>query len=688
MGDIEEYPFSFMNTPASLQLLASSEVALMLWQYKYSNLNDDDISLGLFLEQTFSCDEMLVIPSRFKAEIDERIVTIRQELTSWIEFHRRYKLIDADSRGDFSSRFKHIVVNGSGRIDYKATAVNILNSVDLSDDLVSYRMACLFCLEDQIKQIWPSVAEDLRLNGIANPNPNNYEYEYDSVFYWTRRMKSGDDSIHHAEFSVLRMLYRVLPNYPAFEYFWKLLPDDQRIPVVIESLVNGSYRITRISLPTLNRIQALKVFQDATSDLLDYLLLPESDDDYLPHMYQLWTAMKNKVLYKKVCFSDIVCGLWCYAFYTIYTGRRLNYARCDQINDVLLQIWSSTEDELKDYVVSNTRFTDIRHFFDRLVDRSAANNFCCYGHNAIFMSDLLKRSKNLDKEQFWQEYWRTLALLVKPSCLERLMRLCLPNDDAIEVFKSQLADFKDLFRSLINEGFYSHLKDFLLFCSKDAEQFQWLAKDMLEWNLDVILLHDDDKFAEFDWFVKELFSNVEKDADEFKAQIISSFDGQKFLFSARYADGTRLSDFGSIIGRFASNEQQLCLVKSKVWAEWKWKIETAHVLQFYTDQWQCFLEWCAFDSEELEAFKSSLNLDGIFNTRLSDYFEDFGANEVLEFLDAFLKWYFTDEEDAKNFKRDKIKNYEQIDEFCAKLESNDDQDRYLMNELLRWFLRW
>ncbi|XP_065208952.1 uncharacterized protein LOC135837563 [Planococcus citri] len=673
MGDIEEYPFSFINTstPACLQLLASSGVALMLWQCKYY-LNG--IPLRLFMklqEPRFSCDEMLVIPSRFKAEIDKKIITIHKELRIWLN--------DGDYRYDLSTCFKHIVINASGRIDYKATAVNILNSGDLSDDLMSYRMACRFCLEDQIKRIWPSVAEvnkRLRLDEITDP------IEFDLVFYWTGRyVRSNEDSIH-TDCRVLSVIDNTPPNRPALEYFWKMLPVEQRISTVISSLKKGDYSATKVLLPTLNRIHAEKVFQVATAEVVRFLV--SSNDDYLPHVYQLWTAMKHTtVLEKKSSFSAIVRGLWPLAD-SRCIGWRLSYARCDQINDALLQIWSSAEDELKDYVSNSD---NIVYFFNRL-DAGSANIFCCYGHDAIFLLDLLERSRDLDKEQFWRHYWRRLALLVKPSCLERLMRLCLPNDDdAIEVFKSQLLDFTNLFESLIKEGFYSHLRDYLLFCSKDAIQFQRLSKDILESNLDAILLHDDDKFAEFDRFVSELFLNVEKDADEFKVQIISSAEGLKCLLSTRLADGsgTRLSDFGRIISRFTRNERQLHLVKNKLWATWK--MDTAYVDQLNADQWRSFLEWCAVDSEELTAFKSSLNLDRIFVTRLTQYFNG-EADEVLEFLDTFLKWYYTNEEDVKNFKLDVIKNYKRIDVFCAKLESNNERDRRLMNELFRWFLRW
>ncbi|XP_065208934.1 uncharacterized protein LOC135837551 [Planococcus citri] len=671
-GDIEDYPFSFMNMPSSLQLLASSEIALTLWQYKYSN--STYLTLSSFLNtKTFSCEEMLVVPPRFKVKIDERIATIPAELKKWIDFHGQQAFFDGDFRASFSKSFNLMALDSCGGICFKATAINILNSNQFNN-VEKYKLACEFCIEDYVKKLWPFVAKDARVGENVNIDKHSL------MCYWNRRLKSRKYTLKDT-LSVKTRLEntRKASNWPAFEYFWNTHSTDrEKLPQAILCLKRAYHEAIKRTLPSLNRILATKVFEDVAPQIL-HLLVP--NEKYFQHVHRFWTVVGHTVYEKEPRLFQVLHELWKMVFNPIESGLGLNNNRCEQINEFLMEIWSKATDNLK-YDVSNLHVND---FFHRLSTSSAVFP-SCYGHNMDFMLDLLDNWRNWNKEQFWHENWRKLVLRAKPEYLERFLKVCLPDDDDVEKFKKELLTFRRIFELLIKHGMYSDLKYYLDFCSKDKSQFQQQSKRLLRLHLDLIMFHDDEKFAKFDEFVDETFSNERTDIEALKFQLMSSPKNLNRLHEAIMKD--RCTDFKRIIGRFVTSKRKLKSLKGKLLnrcSEYVIRYRNRYD-EFQIDQWRELIEWCIGNVEEIAAYKQSLNVDAIFLGGLANirFCGGWYSERCFRFLDEFFRWYFPSEADRTKFKLLKIANYEKI-EHMRDMLNNSAYYRNTINRLLMWF---
>ncbi|XP_065208942.1 uncharacterized protein LOC135837556 [Planococcus citri] len=676
MDAIEEYPFIFMNTPSSLQILASTEVALMLWQCRCaaSGVSKEKFEVFWWGNPFFSCEKILVarIPSRIRSQIDEKIVTFGKELLEWKGVHGSVFKCGKT----FYKCIEHIVLDSFGTIGYKATALNILNSGEFAD-VENYKMACLYCLEDQVRRFWPLITEE----------DVNFKEDKCNLSYWNGFMKSGENSITDRPTKPFMVRWVELANRGedrasfTFEQFYQMLPDYETVehPVIFD-LEDCQCRAAIRSLPTLNRIQVEEVFKGKASTMFGFLAI-DDDEHFLQYAHQSWTLVRHLILEDESRFFSVLHVLWKIAFCPD-NSVCTSYTRCHEINELLLEIWSDASDELKAAVSNN----HTNEFFDHDFNESTWF-FHYHGHDMKFMIDLLNTSRNVDKVSLWQDNWRGFALRAKASDFEQLMSSCLANNQhEIEYYKNLVLDFHDLPSILIRNGFYSDLRDYLYFCSKDAKHFQLLGKERLESYLYTILRHNDDLFAKFEWFVGELFSNEKKDVDEFKAQIISSAKSLRCLLAvaARYD----CEIFSTLIGRFVTQEDAYYnLVKRKLLEHcrsYPMNCSERGRIDFF-DEWIKFLKWCIPDPEEHSAFKKSFNMDEIFLKLSSDNATRWSSPDRV-FLDRFLRWYFGNEEDSKHFKVDIIKkNYTRIDFVQTKMLSNDDADRREVSSLLRWF---
>ncbi|XP_065208947.1 uncharacterized protein LOC135837560 [Planococcus citri] len=681
MDAIEEYPFLFTNTPTSLQLLASTKVALMSWQRRCaaSGLSYEDLGRYWFEKPIFSCEEILIvrIPSRIKSQIDDGIDTFGKELMKWKCFHPSI----SKDKETFSKCIKHIVLDFSGTITYKATALNILNSGEFAD-VDNYIMACLYCLEDQVRRFWPMVSTE-DLNDI---------YDTCNLSYWNGVMESGENSIIDGPTEPFIERWMEFANRgedrAAFEQFYQMLPDyDTAEHSVIYDLEDYKCRAAIRSLPALNRIQVEEVFKGKASAMFGILAM-DNDQRFLQFARQSWNLVRHLILDDEPRFFSVLYTLWKIAFCPD-SFMRTSHTRCDEINELLVEIWSDASDELKAAVSDNY----IYEFFERdNFDVHWMSSIChSHGHDMKFMIDLLNTliSRDMDKAWLWRDNWHGFALRANVSDFEQLISSCLVNnEDEVKFYKNCLLDFENLFHDLIGNGFYSDLRDYLYFCSNDAKHFQLSGKNELESNPYAILRHDDHQFAKFEWFIGELFSNETKDVDEFKVQLISSAKSFRCLLEARNDRKIRPNDFSTLIGRFVTEEDEYNLVKRKLLEHWRsYPMNCSHGgrIKFFIDEWIEFLDWCIPDTEEHSAFKQLLKVDEIFIELLSDNATRWSSPDKI-FLDKLLRWYFGNEEDSKNFKLDMIKtNYTRIDFVRTKMLSMDYADRFEVSSLLRWF---
>lgn len=628
--DEEVYPFRFIDSHISLQSMSSSEFALNLWRYKYfSNPPIPTDSTDSFLKNTFSCKELLSVPSCIKATIDEKIEEIRTQLEIWIGFQTKAALFDGDFRYVLPSCFHCIVLSPNGTISFKGTALNLIKANHFSN-VEKYKIACASCLEEEVRRIWPLVSKEPRVVGQTVDR-------FDIMVHWNRRMKSMKDPV-----SAIRRLEKAydVANKPAFEYFFDLLPYRRQTAKTITIIGRNDVFATLRLLRKLNMDQAKDVFVMHASTILSMLI----SKDYFWHLRDLWDAMKNVVFENHSTFFEILRELWI----MIFDGNNLNFARRAQINDFLIEVWSSAPDELKIYISIDR----VGLFFHKLPTNSFPFSQT-YGHDMTFILGILDINDYEVRNRLWRKHWRKVALRTKPSQLEQFMKLCLPDDEAVDEFsRNFILKNQALFKNFMERGLYSDLNDYLHFFVKDPKLIQDLSLRTLKLNVESIISPDVDKLCKFDEFVHSVFFDVAKDVDKFKEQMISSKKSLQCLHKTFYTN--TLETFLKIIDVFVPSDQSVGRLKAKMLDYCRDYLNSDRPSAFNYDKWVELIEWCTIGEHDISDFKESLNVDGIFDTHvLNNARRKCGG---LYFFEQFAKWYFRDEESLKGFKAEKLRH--------------------------------
>ncbi|KAL6994658.1 hypothetical protein U1Q18_048079 [Sarracenia purpurea var. burkii] len=661
----------FLNGIESLQSRASTELAFNLWQHKYFSLPASQRCDASFLNINFSCTEILTksVPPCIKEMIDAKIEQIRCQLPEWINFLTKATLFDQNFLDVLPKCFHSIVFNSNGTICFRQTASNMVKMAEFSD-LEKYKIACTFCLENDVRLIWPLVSKDSRVNGNDSESD-----QFDLMNYWNMRMKSEMDSVTVGQ--RFRKSYDT-QNWSALEYFFDMLTDEDLLQNI--SVFHGrgrsnwrkNFEFMGNTLCKFNKDQARMLFQRRPGRLLASLI---AKDEYFSHACKLWSIMKQYVFESRDVFPNILRGMW----RVMFEVGDLNFMRRDRVNQFLIEMWATAPDHVKSQLTENR----IHFFFDNLYEYSLHFSLR-YGHDMTFLLQLLNFTTYEIRNRMWKWKWPMLIPISKPLYLEEFIRLCLSNEEAI-VFKQDASktECDQHFKDLIKLALYSEFSDYLHFLLEDPKSIQDFSKQVLESNAATLFSYDDDKFCKFDAFVSSIYSNVAEDVDIFKEQIISSKEGLSHLHHAFNKDC--LEDFNHILSKFIKSDQSLGKIKRELLDYCRDYIPNVTHNPFDRNKWTKLLEWCTADAQEISAFKTSLNIDGIFEKQIANYRGGYPYDrKCLSVIDEFAIWYFDDEPTRKKFKMSKIINYKNSPAICAIFATNTDSNLIIIR-LLKWF---
>lgn len=93
----------------------------------------------------------LTMPTCFKEKISGYIQTIGLQIFIWIQYHLNYCDLDLDLPNELSW-------TPHGTIDKKKTAAALISN-DSIDITTRFKLACIYCLEDDIRKLWNKVPE-------------------------------------------------------------------------------------------------------------------------------------------------------------------------------------------------------------------------------------------------------------------------------------------------------------------------------------------------------------------------------------------------------------------------------------------------------------------------------------------------------------------------------------------------
>ncbi|XP_065220529.1 uncharacterized protein LOC135845684 isoform X1 [Planococcus citri] len=639
----ESNPFVFHSSPSSLQTLASIQLAFRLWRVKCSNLAPGQAitSDSFFQQEQFSCSEVLrvSVPTSIKDVIDQQIILAGKELQKWSGFYSKEVFFDCNFSQGVPKCLDYVVCRSEGSIDMKKTALNLIAADELN--LVEkYRIACTFCLEEEIKRIWPSVSSDLR-------GENDF-CKFALPSYWIYYLESGVDDV-----STVSRLYPLQQNgnWLAFDYFWCKLNEDDKVAVTESILRNPDIKRIKQMLPKLTKRQACRVFESMADKILNVLI---ADDEHVEYVSKFWIHIKDTL--HGIKFYGILHTLWKF----VYNSAKLNEAvsKCSR-SDLLFELWIEAPEILRDYVLVN----HVNDFFDQLYGEMFGF-LGCYGCDMNFLLDLLEASRYELRNQIWMRNWRKLILRAKPSSLEQLMKLCLDYKKDIVMFKEQkMVDFQSMsyiFRMFLREGLFAELSDYLHFCMKDASSLEQLSKRIIESSLDMIMVSVEDKVKKLDRFINSTFSSADA-ANTFKEEFLSSAECVTFLHNK--LDSGCLKEIEILISAFLKCEQKLNKIKLDLFDRYCNNLLAGRIADFDGEKCDEFMKWCVPD-EQISQFRQSLPIDEIFEKFLANTVivkSSFLSQRLPAFftpVDNFFMWYFGNKEAVKAYKQRKMYGHE------------------------------
>ncbi|KAL6969042.1 hypothetical protein U1Q18_044668 [Sarracenia purpurea var. burkii] len=269
-----------------------------------------------------------------------------------MEFHRNAALFNLSCRHGILKCFNGIVFNPDGSISYRRSGANLVK-MDYFSNVQKYKIACTFCLEDDVRRIWPSVSRHSILLG----NSCNI---YFPISYWNSRMESREDHIPATDRFLLSFHAQ---NWAAFEYFFGMLTNDQKLGVMyaFEDILNigfcwrEKFEFTMHTLSKFNKVQSRSQIQEHAGKVLSTFMV---NDVYFRHMGRLWLMMKD-VFNSRAAFFDIIRELW----KLVYEPGDRNFIRRDRINRFLIEVWTIAPNEVK----SNLTSSELNFFFDEII---------------------------------------------------------------------------------------------------------------------------------------------------------------------------------------------------------------------------------------------------------------------------------------------------------------------------------
>ncbi|XP_065207327.1 uncharacterized protein LOC135836424 isoform X2 [Planococcus citri] len=635
-----ENPIILRWFPQTLQSIAASQCALIYLRHHYHSrfhdlYPDETVNCNWFWKcESISCD-IFHAPKPIKDIIDHHVKQLLKKWISWlnwcgIRFYLKY--------GDKMLYILDHVELSNGEFDYKSAAKRFVTSDEWSA-VEKYQIACLYCLEDDVKRLWHSVPDG------ASIKESTFDAE-PVIYYWNCRMKNELDKIpgnEHDSVELRVLLSERVDDRFQIEYFWgKLNAEEQNSNLKI---ILRDERTTTYLLPKLNSSQQGYLFRNKPHRLLVNLIGRSGAGGNLSLVLQVWNYVKNSIPGYK--FIHLMRELWC------FVEMHVEYFCYANVPPLLSGIWTDAPDNLKKYVI------------ERILNRSddangADDDDYDYAYNVEFFLDLLSFLRPEFRRNIWNNCWDKFICYASTSDLHEAMKLCFDNEDSLVQFKeNEMLNHPSLetkFYLSIEHDSGDEFNKYLQFCLSDEHRLLEVKKQFVDsiMNDGVFDLPSDRFTMKVIDFVNGVFPSL-----DLARQFRENFIAENLHVVVDLANKNRLLDVKSTVDCFLSSSDECkTAVKKKMYEICENILKSNQFKKFRVRDWHQFLKWCAPSEEEIVKLRESLRVDDIFEKLLpkavqkSMYFPRYSTA-----LDSFLLWYFTSEEAARMYKRSKISSF-------------------------------
>ncbi|XP_065211438.1 uncharacterized protein LOC135839370 [Planococcus citri] len=550
-----------------------------------------------------------------------------------------------------SINFHYVVPDWDGTIDHVRTAKRKI-LCDRLTALQKFRIACEYCLEDDIRRLWPSVSSNFDLNRYKS---FLFFRDFPIEYYWILCLKNELHNIPnpHDEPIDEMMIYEcrnLHQSYASLEYFWNRIPynDGGRLQATIMMSKYDPSSFSRFVLPRLDDVQREEFLAKQGVEFMFSSLICNEHVDRI-HVLSVWMYIRNKMnISEFIILIEKLLDEETYIF-TIHSKDKV-YACCE--------VWENSPDNLKQSALNavlsnNTLFEIISNSIIELEPHHPRRQM-------IFLITILSDANFELRHKFWYENWRYLITGARVEDLQAVMKLCFRNENDISSFKERYMSKYDNIGPYCVEalrlGWFKEVNEFLSFCYSDQQKARDLKQQLLRSNflgensilhIAVFLYHKKGLNA----FVEDTFEDVD-DRVEFKNQFVSSPVTERHLFDCiRNGCFICLTQF---VETFVP-EERAGVLKQRLLDNFKEQLVSGVIRKMKSDRLQRFLVWLLDSEDEIGEFKQSLSVGDIFRNivevelNLTGQYGD--DPKYPDRLDDFLSWFFdNDAEEIRNIK--------------------------------------
>ncbi|XP_065211450.1 uncharacterized protein LOC135839378 [Planococcus citri] len=554
------------------------------------------------------------------------------------EYIAKLKLLSTAHWTRYVSNFDAFVWDWNGGIDDVRTAKRMMLCDRLAAD-EKFEIASKYCLEDDIRRLWPFVSSNINLD-------QRYFRHRPLLYYWVYCLRNELHNVRNFFYETIdeTMFYVCkdrCQSYSSLEYFWNRIPYERRSLANEAMYCYDSGPFARFILLRLDDFQ-LETFVAKVGVDFMFLLLTESCLE-TNHVLPAWMYIRNKM--NESQFIQLIEKLLKHETIGFYAKERLNSR--DKVHFLCCEVWKNSAENLKRLAINDVLWNE------ELFKKTSTWPSC--PREMRFLITILSDVSFEQRNTFWCKNWRNLIIGARVESLLRLMNLCFRDENDISLFIQQYISKRENIVpycvQLLENACFDVSSEFLSFCySNNQQQVRELKQQLLRSRFlgeNSILRSDIIGYGkEMNAFVEDAFEDVDVRA-EFKNQFVSSPPTQKcFSDCIRSGDFDRLIQF---VEAFVPDERDVDVLKLRFLDNFTEHLVCGVMWTMEGDKLQKFLLWLLNSEDEIGKFKQSLSVDDIICNLIRLEVEQAirqcigGMGCPVKYPDSlrdFLNWYF------------------------------------------------
>lgn len=628
----------FHPAPAALKKICATKVAIKLWRQEIIKRRANGTLDKLVFDRNIQTNIMefpppfedlptvlLVIPT-----IDKHINIFRLSIKNWLSYHITNGFLPTK----VLHKFDDFVGDFDGDIDYRRTAQQMILCDGISR-VDKFKFACLYCLENDIVKIWPSISSRIDLNEI------NF-YKFPQLFYWICRLRNQLYKIpipgDLVKFVNAALLFRIISSkhahWSCLEYFFDRVASVKRMPCVKYIFASFPQLFYRYVLAKLDK-EELEEFQKSNRT-------------------EMWWYIYQTISWR----SHYATAVWTYVkpltteSYFIHLFQQMIVHQTDIHYLACFEIWKLIPDDFKQSTIKNVLLKDSLFREDGRNNPEPAKKFS-------FILAAMSEASYEERGVFWDKHWCDLMPALGTSDFRNLMTLCFKNEnDSLLYRETVMANYEKIGKFCVKLFMGAHidkLNEFIKLVCPGEQRVRDVRLRLLGENFSINLKHLK-KPDELDQLINDAFNDTDR-AIEYKNQLLSK--PMNMINFESFVTNGYFCLIRNFIDKVIPSKRVVMDFKKAILPIYKQYLLDGNFLKTTNQEYIHFLRWLVASDDEVVAFKQALSVDEVVQEvirlemlRLSDGKRESSGRGVLTYcfeLVKFLRWYFVTPEAYKAF---------------------------------------